>query len=113
VRQWIEYSGDAALQGFLDQVHDWLDEVIDWNESDYFDVVWNGQLAALSYFDALPAPVLKAVGVKIVDGEVPGCSYRAAELRKGIDEANQVAELLSQDFRFEPSERIHSGGSHV
>ena len=33
-RQWIEYSGDAALEVFLQQVRDWLDEKIDWNESD-------------------------------------------------------------------------------
>lgn len=112
-RQWIEYSGDAALQGFLDQVHEWLDDDIDWSESDHFDVVWNGQLAALCHFDALPAAIRNAVGVKIVDGDMPGSSYRAAELSKGIDEANQIAELLSQDFRFELAERSYCGGCHV
>lgn len=100
-RQWIEYSGDAALEVFLQQVRDWLDEKIDWNESDYFDAIWNGQAAALAYFEDLPNAILKALGVRIVDGDVPGSSYRAAELRKGLDEANQMAELLELDLRFE------------
>lgn len=100
-RQWIEYSGDAALEVFLQQVRDWLDEKIDWNESDYFDAIWNGQAAALAYFEDLPNAILKALGVKIVDGDMPGSSYRAAELRKGLDEANQMAELLELDLQFE------------
>lgn len=100
-RQWIEYSGDAALEEFLQCVRDWLDEEIDWNESDYFDAVWNGQAAALAHFEDLPNVILKALGVKIVDGDMPGSSYRAAELRKGLDEANQMAELLELDLRFE------------
>ena len=100
-RQWIEYSGDAALEVFLQQVRDWLDEKIDWNESDYFDAIWNGQAAALAYFEDLPNAILKALGVRIVDGDMPGSSYRAAELRKGLDEANQMAELLELDLRFE------------
>jgi hypothetical protein len=100
-RQWIEYSGDAALEVFLQHVRDWLDEKIDWNESDYFDAMWNGQATALSYFEDLPNAILKALGVRIVDGDVPGSSYRAAELRKGLDEANQMAELLELDLRFE------------
>lgn len=100
-REWIRCSGDSALEGFLQRVRDWLAEGIDWSESEYFDVVWNGQEAAFAHFDDLPAPILKAIGVRIVDGDVPGSTYRAAELRKGIDEANQVAELLDLDFRFE------------
>lgn len=40
---------------------------------------------------------------------MPGSTYRAAELHEGIDEANQVAELLDLEFRFEtamtPSEQ--------
>lgn len=99
-RQWIEFSGDAALEEFLQRVRDWLDEEIVWSESDHFDAIWNGQAAALAYFEDLPNAILKALGVRIVDGDLPGSSYRAAELRKGLDEANQVAELLELDFRF-------------
>lgn len=99
-RQWIEFSGDAALEEFLQRVRDWLDEEIVWSESDHFDANWNGQAAALAYFEDLPNAILNALGVRIVDGDVPGSSYLAAELRKGLDEANQVAKLLELDFRF-------------
>jgi len=100
-REWIRCSGDSALEGFLQRVRDWLADDIDWSESEYFDAVWNGQEAAFAHFDDLPAPILKTIGVRIVDGDVPGSTYRAAELRKGIDAANQAAELLELDFRFE------------
>ena len=55
----------------------------------------------MAYFEDLPNAILKALGVRIVDGDMPGSSYRAAELRKGLDEANQMAELLELDLRFE------------
>mgnify|MGYP000352546035 FL=1 len=63
--------------------------------------MWNGQAAARAYFEDLPCAILKALGVRIIDGDVPGSTYRAAELLKGIDEANEIAELLELDFRFE------------
>jgi hypothetical protein len=105
-QQWIDFSGDTALEGFLQIVRDWLDEEIDWREGEYFDVIWNGQAAALAYFDDLPYAILKALGVKIIDGDVPGSSYRAAELVKDIEKANQIAELLELDLRFEAAQAL-------
>jgi len=112
-RQWIEYSGDAVLEEFLQHVHDWLDEDIDWNESDHFDGYWNGQQAAFTYFDDLPYAILKAVGIKVIDGDVPGSNFRAAKLQKSVEEANQMAELLEQEFRFEQAAVLGSEVSHV
>lgn len=100
-QKWIDYSGDSGLEGFLQSVRDWLHADIDWNECEHFDVMWNGQAAARAYFEDLPCAILKALGVRIIDGDVPGSTYRAAELLKGIDEANEIAELLELDFRFE------------
>lgn len=111
-RQWIDYSGDAALEGFLQHVRDWLDHEIVWSESDEFDTVWNGQAAALIVFEDLPKAILKALGVKIVDGDVPGSSYSAAELVRDIDEANRVAAMLELDFRFEATPADHSEVRH-
>lgn len=111
-QQWIDFSGDAALEGFLQCVRDWLDEDIDWNESEYFDVIWNGQAAALAYFDELPYAILKALGVQITDGDTPGSSYRAAELVKGLDEANQIAEILELELRFEGAQALSGEVCH-
>ena len=99
-QQWIDFCGDACLEGFLQCVRDWLDEDIDWNESEFFDVIWNGQAAALAYFDELPYAILKALGVQITDGDTPGSSCRAAQLVKGIDEANHIARLLDLGLHF-------------
>ncbi len=99
-KKWIEYSGDAALEGFVEAVRDWLDEEIDWNESDYFDAVWSGQAAAKAYFEDLPLEILRALGVRIVEGDRPGSTYFAAELHKSPEVANLVAETNELDCRF-------------
>lgn len=44
--------------------------------------------------------ILKALGVVIVDGEYPGSTYSAAQLRKSVTEANDVAQLLELEIRF-------------
>lgn len=112
-RQWIEFSGDAGLEEFLQDLRDWLDEDIDWSESDHFDGYWNGQQAAFAYFDDLPYAILKAVGVKVIDGDLPGSNFRAAKLQKSVEEANQMAELLEQEFRFEQAAVLGSEVCHV
>jgi hypothetical protein len=42
----------------------------------------------------------QALGVVIVEGEHPGSSYYAAELRNDIDSANETATELELPFRF-------------
>ena len=42
---------------------------------------------------------MDALGVQIIEGDHPGSSYYAAELRQGIDYANQIArDSGSADF---------------
>ena len=111
-RNWIEYSGETALEGFLQHVRDWLEEDIDWGEIEYFDADWNGQVAALAYFDDVPARILRTVGIKIVDGDVPGSNYQAVVLRKGVEHANEVAQRLDLEFRFEEFAAAHVEARH-
>jgi len=40
------------------------------------------------------------LGVDIIEGEHPGSSYYAAELRQDVDYANQVAKEMGLGFRF-------------
>jgi hypothetical protein len=98
--RWIELSGDKGLETFRQVVSDWLAEEIDWRESEFFDSLWNGQVAAYGHFEDQPRSVLKAIGVRAIDGDHPGSTYRAAELHKDIQEANQAAERLGLDCRF-------------
>lgn len=111
-RHWIEYSGETALERFLQHVRDWLEEDIVWGEVEYFDPAWNGQAAAFAYFDEVPVRILRAVGVKLVDGDVPGSNYQAAILCKGLEQANEAAQRLDQGLRFEMASAVRAGASH-
>lgn len=97
---WVEHEGDPGLASFRERIQDWLDEEINWDESDWFDDGWSGQSASLAFFSDLAADVRKALGVVIIEGDHPGSSYYAAELRGDIAQANQVAQERGLDFRF-------------
>lgn len=99
-RDWVEHEGDPGLAGFKKIIQDWLDDDIDWDEAEWFDRGWSGQDAALGFFSSLDAKVLDALGVVIIEGEHPGSSYYAAELRDEIVDANQTAQALGLAFRF-------------
>lgn len=101
-REWIKYEGDPGLAGFCDQIQSWLDADINWDESEWFDSGWNGQQVCLAVFQDMDQQILDALGIVIIEGDCPCSSYYAAELRRDIDEANQVAELLRLEFRFRP-----------
>lgn len=99
-QRWIEFSGDTHLEHFKSLVDDWLASDIDWAEEAYFDAGYSGQDVAKRILEDLPMRILKALGVVIVDGEHPGSTYTAAQLRKSVTEANDVAQLLELPIRF-------------
>jgi len=89
------------LEAYKELIDQWLDSPINWDESEYFtcnDITPQGM--AKSFFDALDVDVADDLGVVIVEGDHPGSTYFAAELRKGVDHANYRAESLGLDFRF-------------
>jgi hypothetical protein len=49
--------------------------------------------------------MLKALGIVVVEGDRPGSSYYAAELRGSIDDANAAAAKLELPFRFRRATR--------
>ena len=97
-RDWVEHAGDPGLAGFKALIQDWLDEAIDWDEAEWFDSYWSGQSAALGFFSSLDAKVRKALGVVIIEGEHPGSSYYAAELKAEIAQANEAAQALGLEL---------------
>lgn len=99
-QRWIEFSGDTHLEHFKSLVEDWLASDIDWAEEAYFDAGYSGQDVAKRLLEDLPMHILKALGVVIVDGEYPGSTYSAAQLRKSVTQANDVAQLLELPIRF-------------
>jgi hypothetical protein len=99
-RDWVKHEGDLGLADFKENIQDWLDEEVHWDESDWFDACWSGQSACLAFFNDLDPGVRRALGVVVVEGEHPGSSYYAAELRHDIPLANLMAQSLGLKFRF-------------
>jgi hypothetical protein len=52
------------------------------------------------FFESEPA-IAREFSIVIVDGDHPGSSYYAAELRTDIDEANAIARAQGIPIRFE------------
>lgn len=99
-QDWIELEGKEGLAKFKELVEDWLAEPIDWMQAEWIPVRSGAQGAAFGFFEDQPYELLKQLGVVIVDGEHPGSSYVAAELRADINDANAAAERLGLPFRF-------------
>lgn len=99
-QDWIELEGKKKIAKFNELIEDWLSNPIDWIQSEWLPVRLGPQGAALGFFQDQTYDLLDALGVVIVEGEHPGSTYYAAELRQGIDEANLKAEAMGLPFRF-------------
>lgn len=91
---------EPDVERFKGVIRGWLDEPVNWSESDWFDVPGTSVSRAKGFFEHMPLKLLDALGVVIVEGEHPGSSYYAAELRGDIDAANAVAAERALPFRF-------------
>ena len=85
----------------VSQIQDWFSESPDWNsEEDYLPQVGTARGAALLFFSSMDAHTMNLLGVRIVEGEHPGSTYYAAELRGDLNVANQAAEAVGLGIRF-------------
>jgi hypothetical protein len=83
------------------EVEKWFGEPPDWgSEDEYLLESGTAQGAALVFFRDMASDQLKILGVKVVEGEHPGSTYYAAELRSSIEEANRAAEAAGIAVRF-------------
>jgi hypothetical protein len=97
-KAWVELEGQSELE---EVVEEWLQSPLDWSQSEWFPVDWGGQGRAFGYFSSLDRELLYELGVAIVEGDRPGSTYFAAELRQPVLEANKAAARLGLPFRFE------------
>ncbi len=97
---WVGLAGESELPRLKRIVSDWLADDIDWGEIEFFAEGWSGQGRAMAFFRDLDAEAARALGVVIIEGDCPGSSYYAAELRQNIPAANSAAEILGLPFRF-------------
>lgn len=79
----------------------WLHSSIDWgNEYEFFYEIESGQGAAYEFFRNEASDLLDALGIQIVEGDHPGSSYYAAELRNDVASANKAAADRGLNLRF-------------
>jgi hypothetical protein len=97
---WIQLEGQAGVERFKDMIAEWADEPANYIQIEYFPADYGAQGKAMVFFESLGHQILKALGVVIVEGEHPGSTYYAAELRKDIESANETAAGLKVPFRF-------------
>lgn len=74
------------------RIEKWFASSPDWNfEDDYLPDSATAQGAALEFFRGMDSAELDLLGVCIVEGDRPGSTYYAAELRGEIEAANNTA----------------------
>ena len=79
----------------------WFDDEPNWGfEEDYLPSGWSAQGVAFNYFSNLDSSTLDLLGVVIVEGDRPGSTYVAAELKIDITDANALAVTHQLDIRF-------------
>lgn len=101
-QDWIELEGMGGVQRFKEEIEDWLGLPADYDQSEWFPLNYGPQGQAKAFFESLDNDTLSTLGVVIIEGDHPGSTYYAAELRQSIKEANAAAEGLGLPFRFKP-----------
>jgi len=98
---WLKESPNEARGPIYAEVERYLAEAPDYSEEwEMMPDNANAQGAAYQFFHSEDWGLLDQLGIVIVDGEHPGSSYFAAELRIPVDEANQRANDLGAPYRF-------------
>ena len=103
--QWFERLDAVGRKVVIDSIDAWLDEEPDWDsdcESEYLYRTGDAQGAAYNFFLAEDQDVLDALSIVVVEGDCPGSSYFAAELRMDPDAANEIAKKEGFGLRFVP-----------
>lgn len=100
-RSWLARSNEETIDDFITIANDWVEADVD--ESDWETASLRGytdQGAAKSFFQ-YDFEYCDDFNIVIVEGDHPGSSYFAAELRMDVDDANALAAELELPIRFE------------
>jgi len=100
----LEWAGQLEIENkvkYEEILSGWIGSPIDWgNEYECFYEIESGQGAAYDFFRNEDSDLLDALGIQVVEGDHPGSSYYAAELRGDIATANKVAANRGLNLRF-------------
>ncbi len=99
---WLLSLTSKEFEGrVVSEIEKWFGEPPNWSfEDDYLPESGTAQGAALEFFRDMAADDLETLDVEVIEGEHPGSTYYAAELRGDIDEANRAAEAAGIPVRF-------------
>ena len=102
---WLLSLTSKEFEGrVVPKIKKWFGEPPNWSfEDDYLPESGTAQGAALDFFRDMARDERRTLGVKAIEGEHPGSTYYAAELRGDIDEANRAAEAAGIPVRFVPT----------
>ncbi len=99
--EWPTYRGEPGLDACRRAVAEWLEQAPDPEDYEWFDSRGgSAQGAATAWFDCLDYGDLHQLGIRIAEGDHPGSSYYAAELRGSVEAANAAARTLGLSCRF-------------
>ena len=94
---WEDWVLSGDLEEHKNSVRAWLSEGIDW---DYAPTTVGPVGEAYQYFNNFAWSTQEDLGIVVIEGEHPGSSYYAAELRVPVEEANHRAQSLGLPIRF-------------
>lgn len=97
----LNLSSEEFAGRVMPQIESWFSEAPNWNfEDDYLPETSTAQGAALEFFRDMSNDDLETLGIDIVEGDRPGSTYYAAELRGDLEAANRAAEVAGIPVRF-------------
>lgn len=98
--EWLKMADESTIALLIDRVNDWINGTPDERDYESADLGgYSGRGHALRFFrdDFAYGDDFNIV---VVEGDCPGSSYFAAELRMSIEDANDLAEGLGLPIRF-------------
>ena len=99
-KAWLQSGGPGAEAHVKRLINEWLDDPVDWSQSEWFPVDSGSQGEVYRYFLSMDPDICDELGVVIVEGDHPGSTYFAAELHASLADANRAAAKLGLPFRF-------------
>lgn len=97
---WFARATGAEREAIVREIEEWLEEPPDGEEWEDFYKQSDPQGLAYCRFVYEDREICEQLGIVVVEGEQPGSSYFAAELRGNVDEANRIAEARGWSLRF-------------
>jgi hypothetical protein len=98
--EWLKTAADSTIGLLIERVNDWINDTPDEHDYESADLGgYSGRGHALRFFRD-DFEYGDDFDIVVVEGDCPGSSYFAAELRMDVDEANALAKDLGIPIRF-------------